>query len=91
VQPGRWHFLATTLDGSKRRVAFYADGRKIREEPCREALTVAFGAAQIGNAAVAEPNGRSVYGFRGRIDELAIFARALSDRDIEDLYQSGKP
>jgi hypothetical protein len=32
-----------------------------------------------------------LYRNRGRIDEVAVFARALSDADVSDLYQAATP
>jgi hypothetical protein len=87
----KWRHLAVALDSSRPCVAFYVDGRKVREERLRQPLTIAFGNAQIGNAAATQQAGQFGYGFHGRMGELSVFARALSDQDVKDLYEAGKP
>ena len=83
VRAEKWRHLAVTLDSSRRRVAFYVDGSKVCEKRAREGLTVVFGPTEIGNCQFSAKD--RTYGFRGRFDELAIFARAMTDQDIKDL------
>ncbi len=81
VLDGFWHFCAATYDGQFMRVFF--DGRKIGE-------LERSGKLQAGGSApgcIGSLNGGE--NFQGRIDELRIYARALSDRELAEIYQAG--
>ena len=77
-----WHHFANVYDGSQLRV--YVDGIARLTEGETAALT-----GYAGNFRVAGYNGGG-YGFAGSLDELAVYARALSATEIADRYQAGR-
>jgi hypothetical protein len=83
-----WHLWCWVYDASARRTVAYVDGRRIAEWPLANPLPLKIGEATIGNWA-----GREYDGARplcGRMDELAIFSRALSDAEIKAIYESSR-
>ena len=75
-----WRHFVMTADGNQLRL--YEDGQLVASTQCAllttsDSETVWFGTAADGSEL-----------WNGRIDELALFDRALSDRDIADLYQA---
>ena len=87
----RWRHMAVAVDATTRRVTFYLDGRNVHEVAASYDLTTTLGWAQIGSWNPKEVGGYGVRFFRGKIDEFAIFTSALSDGEIERLYNDGKP
>ena len=85
---GEWQLVAFTLDGTTLRL--YRNGSEVAATPCAGLSTVAPSALGIGvklNASGREPE-RATPGFwSGRIDELAIFHRALTAEEIATLHQ----
>jgi hypothetical protein len=82
--PGRWVHLAATYDGTHLRV--YRNGRRVGAGRAAGPLDGRSGALRIGAI------GRSGPRFRGSIDELRIYRRALSRREIlADMRASAGP
>ncbi len=85
---GEWQLVVFTLDGTTLRL--YHNGTEVAATPCAGLSTVAPSALGIGvklDATGREPE-RSAPGFwSGRIDELAIFHRALTADEIATLHQ----
>jgi hypothetical protein len=76
LQPGRWHHLAMTYDGSVLRV--YIDGR--------EGGSVAIGRRRVAGGTPLDIGRRQdgyIY-FKGRIDEVRLYDRALSAKEIQE-------
>lgn len=86
-----WQFVAFVFDGSNLRL--YRDGLEIGSAAC-EGLDLR-GASDLGIGVKlgrdAKPAAHHTGFWDGRIDELAIFHRALSASEIELLYESGMP
>jgi hypothetical protein len=85
--PGRWHHLAYTLDAGAKQQALYADG-----------VLVASGSASSPIAYDAEPlllgrgqsgSGAPISFLHGRIDEAAIYNRALNSAEIAAIFNAG--
>jgi len=75
-----WRYLVVTADGSQLKI--YEDGQLVAKTPCSkmaasDAETVWFGTDAEGLGL-----------WNGRIDELALFDRALSEKDVGDLYHA---
>lgn len=70
----KWTHLATTYDGSMQRL--YVNGVQVGSRSQTGAITLSSGALRIG--------GNSVWGsyFRGYIDEVRVYNRALSQSEI---------
>ena len=97
---GRWMHLACTYDSATGAVVYYKDGRAFSTNQFPNKLAVRLDGMDFGNWA-ARPdqpdwgwermaaNGYSVRNFVGRLDEFAILARALTETEIQSLYQTG--
>jgi hypothetical protein len=82
LAPGQWIHAALTCDGREHRL--YLNGRLEATLPVAGAAQTRSNApASLGGAV--EGSGDSAGGFAGRIDEVAIFRRALTAREIENL------
>jgi hypothetical protein len=78
---GRWTHLAAVHDPADRRVCLYVDGAL---EACRTraSLTRANGPLDVGRAL---QDGEPVDGWHGAIDDVRVFARALTPAQIGDV------
>ena len=75
---GQWHTLAVVHDPDNKRVRHYLDGALVRENPLDDSHPLKLRQLVIGNwGFTTEPRN-----FAGRMDELAVFKRALSDEEI---------
>jgi hypothetical protein len=81
---GRWTLLASTFDGKT--IRHYVDGEMVRSGAAFSPAPLRIGPAEVGNAG--GPRRRHL---RGRLDELAILARALPSDEIRALYEAGRP
>jgi YD repeat-containing protein len=81
VWDGAWHHFANVYDGTTMRV--YVDGTLRLSEAETAAIT-----GYTGNFRVADYNGGG-YGLYGAMDEVAVYARALSSTEIVDHYGTG--
>ncbi|MEO6739364.1 MAG: LamG-like jellyroll fold domain-containing protein [Chthoniobacteraceae bacterium] len=94
---GQWLMIATTYDVDARKVAHYLNGKVLSEEAIPEEYLVekvTIGAASLCNWS--EPVYRTdakfaVRNLNGSMDEFALFSAALSPKEIEDIYEHGKP
>jgi anti-sigma factor RsiW len=84
-EQGRWMHLAVVYDSVARTVRFYLNGRFDKEARQAIAMPARFGPAQIGNW---DSNDRKL---SGRIDELLILGRAMSDDEIRAHFDAGNP
>jgi hypothetical protein len=85
IADGNWHFLVGSYNSNI--VNLYIDGRLIRSnkrEKSTELPNNNFD-LMIGNSAVPERNWNTP--FDGLIDEVRLYDRALSDKDIQKLYR----
>jgi hypothetical protein len=96
----KWHHLLTIYDSVNNSVkhvingsntsTFRAHGQPNPHE--KSALPVTLGDLEIGNFAGKLTNGkRPVRNLTGRIDELAIFGRALDSNEIQEIFDAGRP
>jgi hypothetical protein len=76
-----WYFLTATYDGQK--VKFYINGKIKAEYNFTHPVHTSHEALYIGSS---YPGSYEV--FSGRIDELRIYNRAISESEIQQLYQS---
>ena len=96
----KWHHLVTIYDPVNNSIKHFLNGKEIskfsawRQSPPHEkhALHVTLGDLEIGNFAGKLPNGkRPVRNLTGRIDELAIFGRALDTNEVIEIFDTGRP
>jgi cytochrome c553 len=81
VEPGRWHQIAVTYDGSRSPggVVVYLDGRPVPTRVLLDELNQSFKTDEplrVGGGH--GPGGR----FRGRIDDVRVYAAALPAEDV---------
>jgi hypothetical protein len=89
---GRWTHLAVVFDADAGQVTHYVDGAPAARLPIRSPVALQIGYADIGNWSVGKHS--TIYPvrhFSGRMDELAVFSRALADGEIQELYQTSAP
>lgn len=84
-EQGRWVHLATVYDSVKRNVRFYLNGKFDSETLQDIAHPAKLGSAQIGNW---DKQDRKL---SGRVDELLLLGRALSDDEVKTLFEAGNP
>lgn len=84
-EQGRWMHLAVVYDSVARTVRFYLNGKFDKESRQEVAMPARFGPAQIGNW---DSNDRKL---SGRVDELLILGRAMSDDEVHALFTAGNP
>ncbi|QEG22457.1 LamG-like jellyroll fold domain-containing protein [Mariniblastus fucicola] len=93
---GRWLHLATTYDADAGKTTHYLNGERIHEETIADQLVVRetrIGAASIGNWSIpTKPDAEfAVRNLNGSMDEFMILSDALSENEIREIYESGKP
>jgi len=84
-EQGRWMHLAVTYDSETGRVRFYLNGRFDKESRQAIAHPARLGPAQIGNW------DRQDRKLSGRVDELLVLGRTLSDDEVRALFEAGNP
>jgi hypothetical protein len=93
VSPGRWHHIAGTYDGT--RLQLYVDGRP-RGRPLDHTGLIApmqkdnFVSLGSEEGRTLEPGITHNRYFKGLIDEVAIYNRALSAQEIADIERAGR-
>ena len=88
--PGTWSHVAATFDGKFLRI--YVNGKLARTSrphpgPINQGNNFLIGALS-GDPTAADPNYRASGAFKGMIDEVKVYGRALSDEDIGAQYHS---
>ena len=81
IDSDSWVHIAVTVSSSA--IAFYVDGVKVDEQDGPITLLANDGDMFIGKS---DPSSSSF--FKGQIDEVKIFSKALSDQEITNLYDS---
>lgn len=81
---GAWRMMVGVFDRSTETVTFYIDGVEAFTNTIESDLPLVFDWTQIGNWR----SNRQRW-LNGRIDEFALFDRAMSDDEIAELYQLG--
>jgi hypothetical protein len=88
-----WYMYAETFDSAGLRGTCYVNGKLTGRETFGEAKSARIGSATIGGLTGQSPAARTVVDrtLGGDIDELLVVQAELSQEEIEQLYQSGKP
>ncbi len=84
-EQGRWMHLATVYDASQRTVRFYLNGQLDSESRQQVAHAARLGASQVGNW------NRTDRKLSGRVDELLLLGRAMTDDEVLELFAAGNP
>jgi len=88
VIPGRWYHVAYTFDAVNQEQSLYVDGALVGSDTPGRYISLAYDAQPLILGADIQNGSRTFY-FKGRIDEPAIYNRALSSDEIAALYGSG--
>ena len=93
---GKWLHLATTYSVDEKRVTHYLNGAVLHRESIPDIQlprTTRIGAATIGNwSSPQRPDAHfAIRNLNGSIDELAVFAAALTADEITEMYDYGRP
>lgn len=86
---GQWYHFAVTHDN--RQTTFYVDGKRFERKAYAAKIDAVAAEIVLGamktNQSYVLPDGD----FDGAVDELMIFARCLSDGEIQAMYEAGRP
>jgi hypothetical protein len=89
---GKWVHLAMVISSPDRIRNIYANGKLVRSAVMNHSVTIRPENCRLGNwlpsITVGENRKRA---FRGRIDELAIWNRALVEAELRSLTEAGRP
>jgi len=93
---GRWLHLATVYDVEGASVTHYLNGEVLCKDlvPGEKLVEeTRIGTASIGNWSVpTQPDSRfAIRNLNGSMDEFALFEDALTDDEIREIYNNGKP
>ncbi|MGB7328562.1 MAG: LamG-like jellyroll fold domain-containing protein [Rubripirellula sp.] len=93
---GQWLHLATTHDVNARITTHYLNGELLSREVVPENQVVTptrIGKASIGNwSSPTKPDAKfAIRNLNGSIDEFILYAAALSDDEIRQIYENGRP
>ncbi len=77
---GVWSHIAVTFDDATDRMRLYFNGSQVDSGNIGASIGVTDQALRIGGS---QPAGF----YKGRIDEVAVFDRALTHEEVEELYQ----
>ena len=88
----RWTHLALTYDHAAKELRLYADGGLVDKKAFPHHAGICIGPARIGHwdGSVSSPEA-APRNLHGRIDELAVFGRPLSENEVRRMYDEGKP
>jgi hypothetical protein len=91
-QLGRWINLCTVYNRDAREVLHYIDGRLVNRLPLKFDTQLRLGAVELGNWGVPlKENTYAVRNLSGRMDEFALFGKALGAGEIREFYEVGAP
>ena len=87
---GQWSHIAAVLSLREQTARVYVNGSLTYERPLQKEATLRPGLCRIGNWL---PRGEyePVRAFSGRMDELAIWKRALSQKELQIQVERGRP
>lgn len=91
---GLWTHLAAAFDAGRGELATYVNGREVRRVAIPGSSRAILGGATIGNYTdppSTEPSDRIIRNLNGRIDEFLVFDRGLDAREVEAIYEAGRP
>ncbi len=88
---GAWCFFASVYDSRANSVTYYKNGRAYgATQPATHLVPLEIGPCEIGNWKPEPGDKAQVRFLPGRIDELMLFSRALSKKQLDEIYTSGK-
>lgn len=97
TRSGRWMHLAAVFDEADQEIRHYVNGSRVFTDPIPRDFEIhqtRFGPGEIGNWGLPtrpEDARFAIRNLNGAIDEFAIFATALSDAEISEMFHAGTP
>jgi len=91
VQVGAWAHVASVISASTHSQQIYVNGILVRERTWRQDEMIRPGSCRIGNWFSETKDRLANRAFRGRIDELAIWNRVLTQQEITQMVDAGRP
>ncbi len=91
---GTWIHLAVTLDGESGQASHYLNGRAAHSEALAIKPPYRIGPAELGNWSARgfpKEDPFMIRNFSGAMDEFCLFGRALDAKEIQRLYDEGRP
>ena len=91
---GMWLHLAVVLDGKARQIVQYVNGAPVSRHELKLGPPFRLGPSELGNwNARSDPSSAPllIRNFSGSLDEFALFNRALTEAQVRELYNTGKP
>jgi len=92
IELGRWQHIVAVVSRTDETVRTYVNGDLVWEQECRLKNSVAPGECSLGNwirvPRKYQPTRRA---FKGRMDEVAIWNRSLTQQEIKAHYEAGRP
>ena len=93
---GRWLHLATVYDVKTRSITHFLNGELLSRESVPEEQLVAetrIGTASLGNWSMpTRPDTSfSIRNLNGSLDEFCLFAAALTEEEVVEMFENGKP
>lgn len=93
---GRWVHLVVVYDLKAGRINTYVDGKSRHKYRIAQPTPIRIGPAEIGNwnRKGLHERDRQAYQLRslnGRLDEIAVFKRALTAEEVHEMYEAGCP
>ena len=91
IRLGRWIHLVAVLSKESGRTRYYVDGQLAQENSLPIDALITPGRAQIGDWLQEAPDPFPKRSLKAKIDEFAIWNRALSEEEVQTLTRSGVP
>jgi hypothetical protein len=91
VPLGSWVHLASVISARTRSQEIYVNGALARERRWQSDVPLRPGSCRIGNWLPDPKDQFPTRAFRGQIDELAVWGRALSEGEVRQLVEGGRP
>lgn len=91
VPLGQWTHVAMVMSNDARTTRIYINGVLSRERRHPRAGVLRPGLCRIGNWLPSATSSMANRALRGRMDELAIWNRALPETEIQKLVEAGRP
>lgn len=91
VPLGEWVHVASVLDAETRTQQIYVNGNLARERTWEGEERLRPGRCRLGNWLAADNGTPAHRSLRGRVDELALWKRVLSQDEVRQLVEAGRP
>ena len=91
IQLGAWAHVTSVISTLTRSQQIYVNGILVRERTWRQDEMIRPGSCRIGNWLPETKDRLANRAFRGRIDELVIWNRVLTQHEITQMVDAGRP